>query len=365
MSDPVKAPSSPIRSAAAWKSAEIAPRSAEWLLELTAAEIADIESGFKAFKDSGKPLQEMRKEDFPLERFARIAGRAMEMLENGPGFFLIRGFPVEKYSKADARAIYWGLGKYFGTAISQSDEGDVLGDVRDIKMPEDSPRFRGYKTAGKLTFHCDTADVTALFVLRAAKAGGRSLVSSSIAAHNEILRVRPDLLQTLYEPYVWSMQGQERPGDSKWYFQPIFTQQDGFFSSRYVRGHIKNGQRFEDAPRITPKMIEALDLFDSINESPEFQFPTDFRPGDLQLVNNHIVMHARTAFEDFPEEDRKRHLLRMWISPSNSRPLSPLLARIYRDQRPGVVRGGFPPKVPGKIVFETSSKWEDEMTSTH
>jgi hypothetical protein len=358
-------PTQPIQSPAAWKSAEIAKRSSEWLLQLDAQDIDEIHKAYAAFKAKGMPLQDMRKEDFPLERFAKIGERAQDMLENGPGFFLIRGFPVETYSKADARAIYWGLGKYFGTAISQSDEGDYIGDVRDIKMPEDSPRFRGYKTAGKLGYHCDTCDVTALFVLRAAKSGGRSLVSSSVAAHNEILRTRPDLHKVLYEPYVWSMQGQERPGEQPFYFQPLWTMHEGKFSSRYVRGHIKNGQRFAEAPRITPQMVEALDLFDSINENPEFHFATDFQPGDLQLVNNHVVMHARTAFEDYEEEDRKRHLLRMWISPPNSRALSPLLGRIYKDQRPGAVRGGFPPKTPGKIVFETSAEWEDEMTSTH
>lgn len=359
------APQSPIQSPAAWKSAEIAKRQSEWLFELAPEDVAEIEATYRAFKAKGIPLEQMTREDFPLPRFAGIAAKALDAMEKGPGFFLIRGFPVERYSKQEAREIYWGLGKHFGTAMSQSDEGDVIGDVRDIKIPEDSPRFRGYKTAGKLGFHCDTCDVTALFVLRAAKEGGRSLVSSSVSAHNEILRRRPDLLKVLYEPYVWSMQGQERPGEERFYLQPIFTQQDGYFSSRYVRGHIKNGQRFPEAPRITPAMVEALDLFDEINESPEFQFATDFKPGDLQLVNNHIVMHARTKFEDWPEEDRKRHLMRMWIAPPNSRPLSPLLGRIYKDQRPGAPRGGFPPKIPGKIVFETSAEWEDEMTSTH
>jgi hypothetical protein len=361
----IQVPTRPLEGPANWKSAEIAGRTSEWFLQLGDSDVSDIDAAFRAWKTQNRPLESMTKEDFPAQRFARIAERALDMLENGPGFFLLRGFPVEKYSKDDARALYWGLGRHLGTAISQSDEGDYLGDVRDIRVPQDSPRFRGYKTAGKLTFHCDTADATGLFVLRAAKSGGRSLVCSSVAIHNEIMRTRPDLLEVLYQPFAWSMQGQERPGESKWYFQPLFTLQDGHFSCRYVRGHIRNGQRFEDAPRITARQIEALDYFDSLGERPEFHFITDFQPGDLQLINNHTGLHARTAFEDHAEDDRKRHLLRMWLSVPNSRPLSPLLGRIYRDQRAGAVRGGFPSKIPGKMVFETSERWENEMTSTH
>ncbi|HEX6512343.1 MAG TPA: hypothetical protein VF157_08595, partial [Chloroflexota bacterium] len=58
--------------------------------------------------------------------------------------------------------------------------------------------------------------------------------------------------------------------------------------------------------------------------------------------------------EDYPEPERRRHLLRLWLSVPNSRPLSPALSHIYRDQRPGAVRGGFPPRIPGTVVFETT-----------
>ena len=177
-------PTQPIETSANWKSADIAKRSAEWFLQLSHEDIAEIDGAQKAWKARNVPLETMQKSDFPLPGFSKVAARALDMLENGPGFFLMRGFPVERYSKDDARMVYWGLGKHIGTAMSQSDEGDYLGDVRDIKIPDGSPRFRGYKTSGKLSFHCDTADVTGLFVLRAAKSGGRSLV----AHHGRYLR---------------------------------------------------------------------------------------------------------------------------------------------------------------------------------
>jgi hypothetical protein len=38
----------------------------------------------------------------------------------------------------------------------------------------------------------------------------------------------------------------------------------------------------------------------------------NFEPGDVQLISNHTVVHARTAYEDAPESER--HLLRLWLS---------------------------------------------------
>ena len=64
---------------------------------------------------------------------------------------------------------------------------------------------------------------------------------------------------------------------------------------------------------------EAIDLIEEIARRDDFHFSMMFQPGDLQLINNHVVFHARTNFEDYLEEDRRRHLLRMWLSMPNSR----------------------------------------------
>ena len=37
------------------------------------------------------------------------------------------------------------------------------------------------------------------------------------------------------------------------------------------------------------------------------------QPGDIQLLNNHVIMHGRTDYEDYPEMERRRHLLRLWL----------------------------------------------------
>ena len=65
----------------------------------------------------------------------------------------------------------------------------------------------------------------------------------------------------------------------------------------------------------------------------------EFRPGDIQLVHNHTLLHDRTAFTDWPEAERRRHLLRLWLAPENARPLPPVFAERYGSLTPGS-RGG-------------------------
>ncbi len=260
--------------------------------------------------------------------------------------------------KDELRLLYWGLGRHIGTAVSQSKDGDILGDVRNVGVDIHSPQGRGYKSNQKLNFHTDSADVVGLFVLCIAMRGGESKVASSVSVHNEIARLRPDLLEVLYQPFHWSWNQQEPPGAPPHYQQPIFSRREGKFSCRYVRGHITNAQRFSEVPRLTPEQIAALDLLDQVANDESLHVTYDFKPGDIQLLNNHVCLHARTAFEDYPEHDRRRHLLRMWLSVPNSRPLSPALATIYQDQRPGAVRGGFPSRT-GRIIYESTGSLVD------
>ena len=335
-----------------WRGAALRER-ADWVHHFSAAEIDEVYQGLGHYKSSGKTLATMEKEDFPLPRLTGVLRRGLDVLESGPGLFLLRGFPVEPYDKAELRAIYWALGKHLGTAVSQSKNGDILGDVRNLNIDMNGPNGRGYTSNQKLTYHTDSCDVVGLFVLRTAKSGGMSIITSSVAIHDEIARTRPDLLEVLYQPFHWSWQGQEAPGTPPHYRQPIFTRQGDAFSCRYVRTHILSAQRFDDVPRLTPLQQEALALLDELAGSERFHFTMMFQPGDIQFLNNHVCLHSRTAFEDHEDEDRRRHLLRMWLSVPNSRALSPSLATIFQDQRAGAVRGGFPSRT-GQIVYQTA-----------
>jgi len=344
-----------IESAADWRGADLNART-DWIHQLSDGEIAEIERAFASVSDKELDIREIDQNNFPLDRFAKVAERAREYIENGPGVFLIRGFPNERYSPDELKMIYWGLGKYVGTAVSQSAEGDYMGDVRNLNTDPNGPSSqRGYKSSRELYFHCDSADVSGLFVVQVAKSGGLSGVASSLAVHNEMVRTRPDLAEVMYEPFWWAWQAKCYEDEGPVYQQPIFSVQDGCLSVRYIGEAIRRvHQNHPKGPPLSPKQTDAMAYFDKLINGPDFPIWKPFMPGDWQLVNNHIIMHARTEFEDYAEPEKRRHLLRLWLAMPNSRPLSPLMRPVYRDQRPGVVRGGLPPKVPGTVVFETT-----------
>lgn len=325
----------------------------EWAIYLTQDQIQEIVAALDSAQSQGVDISGLTKQNFPLPSFGPLIADIQDRLENGRGIAVLRGFPALDFNKSDLRMIYWGLGLHMGTGMSQSPKGDLLGDVRDFGSNPWASGGRGYTSRVHLGFHADSADVVCLMVLRPAKEGGLSSICSSLAIRNEIARTRPDLLEELYKPMYWSWKGAEPKGGRPYYQQPIYSEHDGKFSSRYIKTHILTAEEdYPELPRITPLQHEAMAMIDTLAIDPRFHFSMMFEPGDMQFLNNHVTMHSRTEFQDFEEEDRKRHLLRMWLSMPNTRELSPLMAEFYGDVRPGAIRGGFPSQ-SGGYSYET------------
>ena len=68
------------------------------------------------------------------------------------------------------------------------------------------------------------------------------------------------------------------------------------------------------APPLTERHHQLLDCIDSYAQSPELCLPMDFRPGDIQWLNNHVTLHSRTAYIDWDTPEQKRWLLRLWLN---------------------------------------------------
>jgi hypothetical protein len=300
-----------------WTGPEMATRR-DWIHELTPAEIAELDGAVAHARATDKPLAQLSRADFPLDGLALSAESWLDEHDSGRGFVLVRGVPVERYSEEDASLAYWGLGLHLGRAVSQNAAGDLLGHVRDAGLERRDPTLRLYRTRERLGFHTDGSDIVGLLCLRPAKSGGTSRIASSAAIYREIRRRRPDLAQTLHEPFPFDRNGEEGPGEPPFFSLPICREADGVLRTFYIGWYIRDSQRHAEAPRLTRAQHEVIDLIDEIAADPAIHLDMDFRPGDIQWLKNAAILHSRTEFEDFAEPERKRHLLRLWLTSRRS-----------------------------------------------
>jgi hypothetical protein len=199
---------------------------------------------------------------------------------------------------------------------------------------------RYYQTHRKLEYHTDSCDIVGLLCLKPAKAGGESFIVSSMTLYNEVCRRRPDLVPALFQPYPTDRRGEVPEGMQPWFDMPIFHWHAGRLSCIYVRQYIESAQRnFPQAARLTPQQIEAMDLLDALSNEPDIHLSMAFQPGDMQFLHNHVILHSRNDFENWPEPERHRHLLRLWLAPAQGRPLPEVFAPRYGSVTPGA-RGG-------------------------
>jgi Taurine catabolism dioxygenase TauD, TfdA family len=346
-------PTHPLQDPACWMGRDLR-RTADWQYRFSAADLDELSAALAHVRRQGLELVQITKADFALPRLGRtLADIRREVLE-GRGFALLRGLPVEE-SRHDAAVLYWGLGTHFGFPVSQNGRGQLLGHVIDLgetsmaarrgsldASPEEQPfihtAVRGYNSRARLFFHVDYCDVVGLLCMHPARRGGTSQIVSSIAIHNAILAQRPDLLKVLYEPF-WATRYNEVPVGAKPYYRTaIFNYVHGRLLTKYVPQVIRVApDSFAELPPLSAKQLEALDLFDTLANDADFQLGMDLEQGDVQLLHNHVVLHSRTAFEDYADSTRKRHLLRLWLVTPDGAPLPDSFYEHYRSGRRGGV----------------------------
>jgi len=349
-------PPTEIHDRSAWYGPGLAAR-ADWMERLSEGEINEVERAVSAIELSQSKRAEFNLASIDAKRhlLPTLGPRLQTLLDevlNGRGFGLIKGLPVEGWTKREAAIAFLLIGIQLGALRMQNAQGHLLGHVKDLGRSSDDPNTRIYQTRERQTFHTDSCDVVALLCLHKAKSGGLSSLVSSTTIFNEMRKRRPELLQVLMEPIETDRRG-ETPAGSKPYFNiPVFNYHEGLVSAIYQRQYIESARRFQDVPPLTEKQIEALDLFDELANDPQLHLLMDLEPGDIQLVHNHTILHDRTAFEDFPEPDRKRHLLRLWLAPPNARPLPQVYAERFGSITPGDRGGVVVPGAKPTIPFE-------------
>jgi hypothetical protein len=332
-----------IQGSAAWYGPEFASRT-DWIEPLSTDELAEIERASASLAATEVDWQTLRADAFPLPMLRPRLARILHELLDGRGFVLLRGFPVKRWGKEFSAIAFLGLGLHLGNLRPQNRDGHLLGHVKDLGLTSQDPNVRIYQTRERQNYHTDSCDVVGLLCLHPARSGGLSSLVSSVTLFNEMRQRRPDLAQVLFDRIETDRRGEVPAGQKPFFSIPVFNWFAGQLSAIYQRSYIESARRFPEVPPLRPEHIEALDLFDQLSNNPALHLQMELRAGDIQLVHNHTLLHDRTAFEDWSEPERKRHLLRLWLAPRIARPLPLVFAERYGSVVPGE-RGGV--TVPG------------------
>jgi hypothetical protein len=311
----------PVTGPKAWRG-DVLARETSWIVRLTDAEVAEIDAALKTAKASGRALEGIQREHFPLTLVAKKLADIMTELWDGRGFVVLRGLPVTRWSDDDVGLIFWALGRYMGAPLYQNPQGELLGHVKDYGRTYGNIDVRGYETNAYLPYHTDAGDIVGLLCLRRGLAGGLSSIVSSTTVHDEILRQHPEYLGLLYNGYYYIRREaaltergvSERP-------IPVFGAKNGVVSCRYIRNQINAGAVKRDVPLTTLEKA-ALDFLDEQTMRGDLRLDMDLELGDIQFINNYTILHSRTEFVDGPEPHQKRHMLRLWLKFPKTWPLA-------------------------------------------
>ena len=319
----------------------------DWIYVLDDEDIDELDLETQNFINNGSKIEEISHKNFKLKNIQKkIQEKIDQELKFGRGFSLVRGMPVKSWSKMKIYVAYMGFCSFFGNFRVQNKKGHLLGHIKDLgKDTHNDFNARVYETSYRQTFHSDRSDIVALLCLNKAKKGGESLLVSSMTIYNEILKNYPEYIQILFEPFPVDRRGEEGPGQKPYSMSPIFYKNGKNITSYFLKQYFESAKRFKDL-KITKKQEEAVELVDKLSNDKSLYMRMSFEPGDIQLIYNHTLFHDRMAYEDYQEEERKRHLLRLWISAFNDQELS-----AYYEDRWGSVEVGY----RGGVYAEKSS----------
>ncbi|MER7841941.1 TauD/TfdA family dioxygenase [Streptomyces sp. NPDC096040] len=309
-------PTKPFRGPALWYGPDLAGRD-DWVLSLSAETREELRTALHTARARAATLLRMTVTDFPLPTLAAELNRAARTLAEGRGFLLIKGVPADLLGEAEASTVLRGIGQYLGRPVPQTADGRTLYHIRDAGPTPDGPAPPAHLTRAALPFHTAEADLLGLLCLRPARSGGRTLLASAAAVHNAVLETRPDLAGRLYRSHLFDRQEERAPAEDAYLASPLVTRHGDRPSMRYDHARLDNGARTArgggpDGARAADK--ELYDFIETTAASPAVQLELDLQPGDLLLLDNHLVLHARSAYEDFDALEHKRHLLRLWLA---------------------------------------------------
>lgn len=304
----------------AWKANSFASL-ADYSLTLTDIERHELIDKVRALPNVKSP-QSSGIEQFNMPTLSPRLQAAYEDVRAGRGFVVLRGLPLDEMNTDEFVAAVWGIGTHFGNALSQNTSGDLIGHVVDSSSEDATPRM--YRSNLELRPHNDITAIISLACWHKSQTGGASVIVSAVTVHDELCKQHPEVLESLYRGFYYHQLGEEAPGEPPVTRErvPVFAVRAGELSSRYLRSNLVAGHQTLGVP-LTEEEIHALNCFDAVSTAPENRLAFFLERGDMIVINNYTVMHARTSFTNYPEPERKRHLVRLWLDQPGFREVPP------------------------------------------
>jgi alpha-ketoglutarate-dependent taurine dioxygenase len=293
-----------------------------YLLPVPSVVLEELRDALAELRRAPVPTLLLLPEHFPLAAAGRFMAEVRQRLDEGPGFVLLDRLPADAWSADEAVALYWLLMSFLEPPVAQEWKGTVIYDVRHDGR-EYTQDTRTALTPEGLEMHTDSSmgeappSYVSLLCLRPARAGGMSIVSSATAAHNHFLRERPELLRRLYEAFYRDHQEYQAADAAATNFRPVFAW-DGRLRTRFNARHIVRG--YEKTGRtLDAEGAEAVRLMDGFLSDPAHRLDLWLERGQIQVLNNRVIVHGRTPYRDDEAPDRRRHLVRLWLRAGDRR----------------------------------------------
>jgi alpha-ketoglutarate-dependent taurine dioxygenase len=300
----------------AWKAETLLPD--DGLIRIDEACLAELRAAVALLRCNPLPLEALTPDDFELPACQALMARAAEALESGIGFTVLDRLPLDTLETEDAKALYWLLLSMLGPIVAQKWNGLMIYDVTDTGQQGGPGRgVRGSKTNAGQSYHTDnsynlTPNYVSLLCLNPAKEGGVSGLISFYSVHNALLERCPELLARLYRPFYFDRHREHGPDENPVSYKPAFHYDGGTLEVSLSTNQIRAGYKMMGEP-MDAETAAAIDTLDAVLEEPGFGKSFAFERGQIQIVNNRTLGHRRTGFTDWPEPERKRHLVRIWV----------------------------------------------------
>jgi alpha-ketoglutarate-dependent taurine dioxygenase len=306
----------------AWTRADLRPE--DWTVPLTAEAWAELRDVLAELRRSPLPVFVLDPKDYKLDACRAVMARVRDVTQAGTMFAVLDHLPMDEMTREESFKLYWLLSCLLARPVAQKFNGQMFFDVNDTgaKLKPGSG-IRPTVTNLDLRFHNDNSynesppEYVCLLCQQTAKEGGVSQVVSVYTVHNALRAHHADILPRLYRPFWYDRHAEHAPGEPTTFAAPVF-EYNGTLKARLALSEIYAGYELR-GERMDNETVAALEAIRDVFDRPELRVELDFQPGQIQYVNNRATGHARTEFVDWPEPDRKRHLVRLWLRDEGGR----------------------------------------------